>query len=76
VLQRILELLLVLTVGQSARIQVDNHLIVLQQPMELEQYMQVHPIHQVGTLIVGLSINNNKLWVEEGRHNPGDVINQ
>jgi hypothetical protein len=35
-------------VGQSTRIQVDNHLILLlQQPMELAQYMSIHLVHRL-----------------------------
>jgi hypothetical protein len=61
ILRRILVPLLLRTVGQSTRIQFDNHELLLQQPMVLEQYMLVLLVHHLLLFVLELSINNNKL---------------
>ena len=75
-LQKILEPLLVLMVEEFVRTQFGNHYLLQQEHMELEPSILVLLNHQLLILVVGLSINNNKLLVEEGSNNPAGVINQ
>jgi hypothetical protein len=65
VLQRILEPLLVLMVEKSVLTWLSNHLRLHQQLMEQEPSMLVLADHQLLMLVLGQSINNNKLLVEE-----------
>jgi hypothetical protein len=61
ILRRILVPLLLRTVGQSARIQFDNHGLLLREPMVLEQDMLVPLVHHLLLFVLELSTNNNKL---------------
>jgi hypothetical protein len=76
VLQKILELLLVLMVEKSGVTLLSNHLCLQKEPTGLEPSMLVLIDHQLLMLLVGQSINNNKLLVEEKSNSQGDVINQ
>jgi hypothetical protein len=53
-----------------------NHLLLYQQHMGLEPFMLVLLDHQLLMLLVGQSINNKKLLVEEKSNSQGDAINQ
>jgi hypothetical protein len=77
VLQKILQLLLALMEEKSVLTQLSNHLLLYQRLMEQDTSVLVLvDLHLLMLLVVGQSLNNKKLIVEEKSNSQGDAINQ
>jgi rRNA-processing protein FCF1 len=63
-------------VEKSGVTRLSNHLLLYHRRMGLVPFMLVLVDHQLLMLVVGQSININKLLVEEKSNSQGDIINQ